>query len=101
MDYMVFGSDGKEYGPVNEDGLRTWVSQSRVTPQTQLKDFHSGRVLLASEIPGLFGQAAPQPVYGAPMAQPMAPNRKVYSDEDSGVLIGVILRSVAAVGIFF
>ena len=32
--YKIRGEDGKEYGPVSADTLRTWVNQGRANPQT-------------------------------------------------------------------
>jgi hypothetical protein len=35
--YRVLGADGKEYGPVPEEVLRQWISDSRANAQTKVK----------------------------------------------------------------
>lgn len=99
MQYMVVGADGKEYGPSDVSTLKTWVSEGRIMPHSQLRDFHTGRVLQASTIPDLF------PVGGAPPAAYAYPRATeapaLGADEGVGMLWGVVLRSVAAVGLFF
>ncbi len=68
MQYMVIGSDGKEYGPATVDTLKQWVTEGRLTPESPLKDFGSGESLSAGQVPDLFG---PAPAMAAP---PMVPN---------------------------
>jgi hypothetical protein len=34
--YKIIGSDGKEYGPVTLDEIKTWIAHKRVGPQTQV-----------------------------------------------------------------
>ena len=34
--YKIIGGDGKEYGPVTLEELKTWVTQGRLGPQTQV-----------------------------------------------------------------
>ena len=35
--YRVLGADGKEYGPVNGEMLRQWITQGRANAQTKVK----------------------------------------------------------------
>jgi prepilin-type processing-associated H-X9-DG protein len=35
--YRVLGADGKEYGPVNADLLRQWITEGRANAQTKVK----------------------------------------------------------------
>ncbi len=35
--FKIRGADGKEYGPVNGDGLRQWIAEGRVTAQTLIQ----------------------------------------------------------------
>ncbi len=35
--YKIIGADGKAYGPVSEQEIRLWISQSRVNAQTQVQ----------------------------------------------------------------
>ena len=34
MEYYIVGADGKEYGPVNEEDLRSWIDQGRANETT-------------------------------------------------------------------
>jgi hypothetical protein len=34
--YRIIGADGKEYGPINAEGLRQWVLQGRANAQTKV-----------------------------------------------------------------
>jgi len=35
--YKIIGTDGKEYGPINEDGLRMWISEGRAHSQSLVR----------------------------------------------------------------
>ena len=35
--YRVIGADGKEYGPVTLEQLKTWVAESRLNAQTKVR----------------------------------------------------------------
>src|SRR5438876_2456969 len=35
--YKILGADGKEYGPVNGDILRQWITQGRANAQTKVR----------------------------------------------------------------
>lgn len=102
---MITGADGREYGPVTFDQLREWKDDNRVGPNTQIRNFHTGQVLVASAVPGLF--AAPQVVAPAHWSQPPAPGSVVYNpapqsiDDGKGELWHCIGRSILAVVLFF
>src|SRR5690349_7259860 len=106
MEYIVTGSDGKEYGPASVDTLREWVASNRVSPESQLRNFQTGEVVAARSVPGLFGPiAAPQPV-SPPQgnwSQPPVPGyaKPVSYDSGSGELWGAIIRSGLAIVFFF
>ena len=111
MDYLVVGPDGKEYGPANVDALKEWVSQDRLRPDSTVKDFATGRIMKAQEIPGLFSnlppvQTAANPYSSVPSAN--APLPKSYyqtvplkDNDDTGPLWGVLLRCGGALLVFF
>jgi hypothetical protein len=110
MEYFVLASDGTEYGPANLDTLKQWVREDRLRPESMLRDFHTGQRLQASQVPGLFAATAPppagQPSLGnwsqAPSASPYPrPGYTPTGNEGSGALWGSILRSAAAVALFF
>ncbi len=112
MQYSVITVDGKEYGPVDVATLKSWADESRLTPQTMLKDFLSGQVVMASSVPGIFGAVLPPVVAPVPPAgnwqQPptayprTSPGMAPQADSnDMGIIWGVILRSVGGVLLFF
>jgi hypothetical protein len=82
--YRVIGADGKEYGPVTLEQLKTWVAESRLNAQTRVRAEGSGEWKAASEFPeinGLFGLATAGPELpplsttagpGAPKSQGLA-----------------------------
>lgn len=35
--YKIIGGDGKQYGPVTEEQIRTWISEGRASGQTQVQ----------------------------------------------------------------
>jgi uncharacterized RDD family membrane protein YckC len=38
MKYIIFGDDGKEYGPADAETLRKWAEAGRVLPNTQVRN---------------------------------------------------------------
>ena len=62
--YKIKGGDGNEYGPVNANELREWVSQGRANGQTKVKVNAAGDWLSLSRVPefnDLFGAVKPPP----------------------------------------
>jgi hypothetical protein len=54
MTYYVLSGDAKAYGPIDLEGLKAWVREGRVTPDTFLKEGEDGLILRASEVPALW-----------------------------------------------
>ncbi|MFM9873819.1 MAG: hypothetical protein ACKVQS_10190 [Fimbriimonadaceae bacterium] len=108
MEYMVIGPDGAEYGPANVDTLKVWVSEGRLTADSQLKNFATGQMMVANSVPGLFA-AVPSEVPYAHVPPPTAPaayprttgNGFFDSIESSGVFWGIVARCAAALILFF
>jgi len=74
--YKILGADGKEYGPVNLDQMRQWVSQGRVNALTKVQKEGSTEWRTATEFPEIQALlASPAPVSGAtaPSAGTAAP----------------------------
>ena len=97
MEYMVIGADGKEYGPANTVTLAQWAAEGRIQRASQLRDFSTGQVVAAGNVAGIFPHQAP----GSTMPMGDLPQSQYKDPADNGALIGVILRSVAAVVLFF
>jgi hypothetical protein len=57
MRYIVRGTNGKEYGPIDLPTLIEWVRQGRVSPDTKVRNLDNGMLLMAtnmSELTGMF-----------------------------------------------
>lgn len=109
---MVIGHDGAEYGPASLQDLKNWAAENRVNPSTQLKDFQTGQLLLASQVPGLFAAVPPpmapgtyppqNPYAQPPMAQyPRPAGQFKIQDDGWGPMAGVLIRCGAAILFFF
>jgi hypothetical protein len=68
MTYNVIGPDGSVYGPVDEEGLKSWVAQSRVLRSTTLEEVGSGRRFDAGSLTWLFPPIAPTQTFEQPAA---------------------------------
>lgn len=78
--YKIIGGDGKEYGPVNADELRRWITEGRVNAQTRVLADGSADWQPLGAIPefGLPPLAAPAP-FQPPNAAPVPTFIKVFS----------------------
>ena len=122
MQYLVVGPDGKEYGPASVDTLKQWVAENRLLPTTQLRDFNTGQIVLASAVQGLFASQTPPAAVATATAPPgpaaapgqwsQPPQQGAYyprtgmvsnsmSDSGMGDVWGAIIRSVLAIVFFF
>jgi len=57
--YFVLGSDGREYGPIDLETLRTWTLQGRVSSITLIRRDTQTTQIAASYWPELQGYLAP------------------------------------------
>ena len=73
MQFLVMGSDGKNYGPVDRITLANWISEARVMPDATVTEFETGRTMLArdaiQDAPPVAQPAGP----ASPYAQPPSP----------------------------
>lgn len=53
--YVVRGTDGREYGPVDLATLQEWVKQGRVSHDSKIRNLGNGMMLMASNMPELDG----------------------------------------------
>lgn len=51
--YMVIGSDGMQYGPVDAQTLQSWANTGRVNANTQITDMETGGQITAAQLPFL------------------------------------------------
>jgi prepilin-type processing-associated H-X9-DG protein len=69
--YRLLGADGKEYGPVNAEVLRQWITQGRANAQSRVKPEGSAEWQTLATVPefqAVFtaGSVAPPPLPSAP-----------------------------------
>jgi hypothetical protein len=67
--YRVIGADGKEYGPVTLEQLKTWVAESRLNAQTKVRAEGSAEWKAASDVPEINGLLTSP---GAPSLPPLS-----------------------------
>ena len=86
-DYLIIGSDGKEYGPVAEAVLRQWLAEGRIGLQTKVQSVGTPEWKLLSELPGL----ATKPSNAVPPALPGgAPTPKTSALAVTSLILGVL-----------
>src|ERR1051326_9122055 len=90
--YKIIGVDGKEYGPINLDQLRQWITEGRVNTQTRVLPEGGTDWKTVAEIPELAGSLPPTP---APTPFPAAmPGAAISPDAlnmVNGPSIGLII----------
>lgn len=111
MDYLVRGSDGKDYGPVDLVTLRSWVNEGRVVQSTLITETPSNRQMEARLVPDLFPNMPPPamnmsqpPSYeSAPYARPMQqPNQgDYYNNAGGGAVTWAFIDSTLALVLAF
>jgi prepilin-type processing-associated H-X9-DG protein len=69
--YRVLGADGKEYGPVNGEVLRQWITEGRAHAQTRVKSEGSAEWQTLASVPEFEAEFAAAP--GAPPPLAVAP----------------------------
>lgn len=78
--YIIIGGDGKEYGPISTDDLRTWISEGRINTQTMAKaesDAEFRPLSTFPELAHLFAAKAPTSTPGVlPSASPAGAGRE-------------------------
>ena len=72
MRYCILGADGKEYGPINGEVMRQWITDGRANAQTKVKAEASPDWQLLASVPefaDVFAAAsgAPPPLTATPV----------------------------------
>jgi len=74
--FKVMGMDGKEYGPVSADQVRTWIGQGRLNRQSQIKVEGDAEWKTLNELPEFAPLVtAPQPASVPDVPGPEVPGR--------------------------
>jgi prepilin-type processing-associated H-X9-DG protein len=71
MRYCILGADGKEYGPINGEVMRQWITDGRANAQTKVKAEGSPEWQLLASVPEFADVFAAVP--GAPPLPPATP----------------------------
>jgi hypothetical protein len=98
--YRIIGADGKEYGPISADQVRSWIAQGRLNAQSKIKSEDAAEWKALAELPdfaGLAGAVNPPPL--TPVGTPAAPKRLSALAIVSLVLgvLGLISLGLAAI----
>jgi len=97
--YRIFGTDGKEYGPVNAEVLREWIATKRASASTSIQAEGSSDWKPLSSFPefadALLGGPPPSP--GPPSSGPVRTSRLAIAALVCGVLGFGCLPAVAGV----
>ena len=77
--YKIIGVDGKEYGPVTLEQLKTWIAGGRVNGQTRVQQEGSADWRTAAEFPEIANllQTPPPPPPPGPGVRPAATPRAI------------------------
>lgn len=68
--YMMIGADGRQYGPITLDQVKSWISEGRITQATSILRSDTNSWLPAAQYQELGLAQQPAPV---PMASPVSP----------------------------
>lgn len=98
--YKIIGVDGKEYGPVDAEGLRRWIAEGRANAQTRVRLEGAAEWRFLRELPefaaALPGGAAPGLAPG-PIGAPLgAQLPRTNSLAVAGLLLGIASVTFAA-----
>ena len=86
--YHILGADGKEYGPVNGDVIRQWITEGRANRQTKVKAEGSADWQTLASVPEFEAVFAAAPGAPAPLAAPPGPAKT------SGVAIASLILGI-------
>ena len=87
--YRVLGADGKEYGPVNGEVLRQWITDGRANAQTKVKAEGSSEWQTLAMVPEFEAVFAAAP--GAPPPLPATPVEvKTSSMAITSLVLGIL-----------
>src|SRR5215203_7489278 len=82
--YLVIGSDGKEFGPIDLVGLQQWIREGRVLQQTRVRK-NDGAAMAAESLPEVAQSFAP-PL--PPSTPPIATTVRILPEFKSWEFIG-------------
>ncbi|HVQ42988.1 MAG TPA: hypothetical protein VMS54_12300 [Vicinamibacterales bacterium] len=83
--YLVIGPDGKEFGPIDLNGLQQWIREGRVLKQTRIRK-NGGAAIAAESLPEVAETFAPPPAAAA--TPPIATTVPILPEFKSWEFIG-------------
>lgn len=96
--YRILGGDSKEYGPISADTIKQWMSEGRLSPQSQVRLEGSTEWKALSEFPGLLAGLRAGPA-GTPQTPTPVPS-SVPGAKTSGLAVtSVILGALGCAGL--
>lgn len=60
-EYTVMGEDGKDYGPVFDDQIRSWILEGRLGPKTPVRTARDKDWVFLAEVPAFAEYFQPKP----------------------------------------
>jgi hypothetical protein len=72
MNYQIIGGDGKEYGPISEEGVTNWLQEGRANGDTRIKEVGAEEWQCVRDLPGF--ASAFSTAISAPPAGPVTPS---------------------------
>src|SRR4051812_8729444 len=94
--YKILGADGKEYGPVNSDVVRQWITEGRATGNTKVRPEGSIGWINLSQLPEFATLLSSGPGSSPP---PFSPNLIDHTAPTSGLAIASVV--CGALGLIF
>ncbi len=101
--YSIIGGDGKEYGPIAEDGVRQWIVERRANTQTKIRAEGTNEWKLIADFPefsdSLKKNSAPPPLPAS------VPRAKISALAVTSLVLGVLglftCGATALIGLIF
>jgi hypothetical protein len=90
--YRIIGADGKEYGPINAEGLRQWVLEGRANAQTKVLAEGQTEWKTLGEIPELAQilSGVATPPSSPPPLSATHPVTKTNALAQAGMILGIL-----------
>ncbi|MBC8094888.1 MAG: DUF4339 domain-containing protein [Akkermansiaceae bacterium] len=87
--YRMMGADGKEYGPVSADQLRTWMREGRVNAQTYILAEGGREWKMFGSLPEFTRHSGFQAAPPGPIRMDYLP-RRTNSMATTGLILGMV-----------
>jgi hypothetical protein len=91
--YRILGADGREYGPVNAEQIRRWITEGRANAETKTLAEGSTEWKPLAQFPEFFSQFAvtsAPPVFRSTIPPQFGLVRKTNSFAVTGLILGIL-----------